>query len=630
MRDKTIRLVATIAYGLLVTSLAAQDKKAADKPAPDPAKRQVFFGEQHLHTANSPDAFAMGTRNTPDDAYRFAKGEAIKKSTTGEMVQKKTPYDWCAVTDHAEYLGIMPLLLDPKNPLQKTPIGKMIASGDPKQGAAAFSEIITKTAASQIIPYMADPELIRSVWQKQKDAANRHYEPGKFTTLIAFEWTSIPNFQNLHHNVFFRDDKGPETPFSAFDSVKREELWTYQEIQRAMGHENISISHNANVSNSMMFPPRTSYGTPIDRQWARRALANTVATEMIQTKGASETHPALSPNDEFADFESRFVHMLGSGGIVSKIDHSFVRRALIDGVGFQERMGDNPWKLGIVAGSDSHDAFSDNEEDNYTGVHGNTDMTPKIRLTSGTTVAGESPIMFGTPGATGVWADENTREGIFDALKRKESFGTSGPLIRVRFFGGWNYAKSMADARDFAAQGYGGGVPMGGDLPAMPKAAKAPTFAVQSLKDPQSGNLDRIQIIKGWYDNGYAREKIYDVAWSGTRKRDATTGKLPPVGNTVDISKATYTNDIGATQLSDVWTDPDFDPAVHAVYYVRVIEIPTPRWSTYDAVKLGVPVPEGTPTSIQERAWSSPIWYTPNPSLVKKPDFYPGIQQYLP
>jgi hypothetical protein len=293
-------------------------------------------------------------------------------------------------------------------------------------------------------------------------------------------------------------------------------------------------------------------------------------------------------------------------------------------------MGDNPWKLGIVAGSDSHDAFSDNEEDNYTGVHGNTDMTPKIRLTSGTTIAGESPIMFGTPGATGVWADENTRAGIFDALKRKESFGTSGPLIRVRFFGGWNYPESMADARDFAAQGYGGGVPMGGDLPAMPKAAKAPSFAVQSLKDPQSGNLDRIQIIKGWYDNGYAREKIYDVAWSGKRKRDATTGKLPPVGNTVDISKATYTNDIGATQLSDVWTDPDFDPAVHAVYYVRVIEIPTPRWSTYDAVTLGVPVPEGTPTSIQERAWSSPIWYTPDPSLVKKPDFYPGLQQYLP
>ncbi len=252
-----------------------------------------------------------------------------------------------------------------------------------------------------------------------------------------------------------------------------------------MGHENISISHNANVSNSRMFPPRTSYGTPIDRKWAERGLANTVATEMIQTKGASETHPALSPNDEFAEFESRFVHMLGSGGIVSKIDHSFVRGALIDGVGFQEMIGANPWMLGIVAGSDSHDAFSDNEEDNYTGVHGNTDMTPKIRLTSGTTVAGEAPIMFGTPGATGVWADENTREGIFDALKRKESFGTSGPLIRVRFFGGWDYAKDMADAKDFAKQGYAGGVPMGGDLPAKPKSAKAPNFAVWTLKDPE-------------------------------------------------------------------------------------------------------------------------------------------------
>jgi hypothetical protein len=353
MKDRTVLLIASIVCGILVSPLAAQDKK----PAAEPWQRQVYFGEQHLHTVNSADAFAMGTRNTPDDAYNFAKGLPVKKNTTGEMVQKKTPYDWCAVTDHAEYLGIMPLLLDPKSPLQNTPIGKMIASGDPKQGAEAFKTIITETAAEHLIPYMADPALIRSVWQKQKDVANRHYEPGKFTTLIAFEWTSIPNFQNLHHNVFFRDDEGPETPFSAFDSVKREELWTYQEIQRAMGHENISISHNANVSNSMMFSPRTSYGTPIDRKWAERGLANTVATEMIQTKGASETHPALSPNDEFAEFESRFVHMLGSGGIMSKIDHSFVRGALIDGVGFQEMIGANPWKLGIVAGSDSHNGY---------------------------------------------------------------------------------------------------------------------------------------------------------------------------------------------------------------------------------------------------------------------------------
>lgn len=629
MRNTAIIVAMTVAAGIVSTPVLAQDKAAAKQAAADPAKRQVFFGEQHLHTANSVDAFAMGTRNTVDDAYNFAKGLAVKKSTTGEMIQKKTPYDWCAVTDHAEYLGMMPILANKTSPLAKTPIGKLIASGDAKKGSEAFQIIISATSAGKTIPYMVDPKLMKSIWKKHIETTNKHYEPGKFTTLIAFEWTSIPNAQNLHHNVFFRDDKGPETIFSALDSVKREDLWTYQEVQRAMGHENFSIPHNANLSNSLMFAPRTSYGTQIDRHWAERSMANTVATEIIQTKGASETHPALSPNDEFAGFETSYKHLLGSGGIVGKVDHSYVRAALIDGVGFQEMIGANPWKLGIVAGSDSHDAASDNEEFNYTGVHGNTDKTPKIRLTSGTTVAGEAPIAFGTPGTTAVWADENTREGIFDAIKRKETYGTSGTFIRLRFFGGWDYANNLADDKEFAKKAYGGGVPMGGDLKPKPATAKAPTFAVWAMKDPNSGTLDRVQIVKGWYDNGYPREKIYDIAWSGARKHDPTTGKLPSVGNTVDVTKATYTNDIGATQLSDVWTDPDFDPAVHAVYYVRVIEIPTPRWSTYDAVKLGVPVPEGTPVTIQERAWSSPIWYTPDPKLVKKPDFYPGLQQHL-
>ena len=419
----------------IATCASAQDKN----PAAEPWKRQVFFGEQHLHTSNSPDAFAMGTRNTVDDAYNFAKGKAVKKSTTGEMVQKQTPYDWCAVTDHAEYLGIMPLLLEKDNPMADTEIGKLIASGDPKEGEAAFQLLITSAGSGEPISYMSDPKVMSSIWQKHVETTNKHNDPGKFTTLVAFEWTSIPNFQNLHHNVFFRDD-GPEMIFSQFDSIKREDLWTYQEAQRAMGHENFSIPHNGNVSNSLMYAPTTSYGTPIDRQWAERSARNTVATEIIQTKGASETHPALSPNDEFADFESSFKHLLGSGGVVSKIDHSFVRAALIDGIGFQEMIGANPYKLGIVAGADSHDGFSDNEENNYTGVHGNTDKTPEIRLTSTGSVAGEAPIMFGTPGATGVWADENTREGIFDAIRRKETFGTSGPLIRVRVFGGWSYA----------------------------------------------------------------------------------------------------------------------------------------------------------------------------------------------
>ena len=601
--------------------------RASDKPNP---LKNVYFGEQHLHTVNSPDAFAMGTRNTPDDAYRFCKGEAIKKSTTGEMVQKKTPYDWCAVTDHAEYLGIMPLLLEKNNPMADTEIGKLIATGDPKKGAEAFQLIISSAGSNIPIPYMADPKLMRSAWENQKKAANKHYAPGKFTTLIAFEWTSIPNFQNLHHNVFFRDDKGPETIISSFDSVKREDLWTYQEVQRAMGHENFSIPHNGNVSNSLMYAPTQSNGAPITRQWAERSQRNTVATEIIQTKGASETHPALSPNDEFAGFETGFKHLLGSQGVVGKIDHSFVRRGLIDGVGFQEMLGANPYKFGIVAGADSHDAFSDNEEDNYTGVHGNTDKTPEIRMTSGTTVAGEAPKDFGTPGATGVWAEENTRESIFDAIKRKETFGTSGPLIRVRFFGGWNYKDKLVKSDKFVEKAYKGGVPMGGDLPAKPGRAKAPTFAVWALKDPQSGNLDRVQIIKGWYERGYAFEKVYDVALSDDRKPDPKTGAVAPVGNTVDIKNASYENTIGDSQLATVWTDPEFDPSQHAVYYARVIEIPTPRWSTYDAKALGIEPLADVPATIQERAWSSPIWYTPEAKLVKKLEFYPGLQEILP
>jgi len=598
----------------------------ADTPNP---LSNVYFGEQHLHTVNSPDAFAFGTRNTPDDAYRFCKGEAIMKSTTGEMVQKGTAYDWCAVTDHAEYLGVMPLLLEKDNPLQDTPIGKLIGSGDPKKGEEAFQQIIDSAATMRVISYMADPKVAATVWEKQKAAANKHYAPGKFTTLIAFEWTSQAMSVNLHHNVFFRDDKGPDTIFSSFDSIKREDLWTYQEVQRAEGHENFSIPHNGNVSNSMMYAPTTSDGVTIDKQWAERSNRNTVATEIVQTKGASETHPALSPNDEFAGFETSYEHLLGSGGVVGKVDHSYVRRALTDGVGFQEMLGANPFKYGIVSGADSHNAFSDNEEFNFTGVHGNTDKTPKIRLTSGTTVAGEPPKDFGTPGATGVWAPENTREAIFDAIKKKETFGTSGPLMRLRFFGGWNYADALADDEKFVEKGYKGGVPMGGDLPAKPARAKAPKFAVWALKDPKSGNLDRVQIVKGWYKAGHPWEKVYDVAWSDGRTPDAN-GKLPPVGNTVNIKEASYTNDIGDTQLATVWTDPDFDPSQHAVYYVRVLEIPTPRWTTYDAKALGIdPLPD-VPATIQERAWSSPIWYTPAPELVKKQDFYPGLRQALP
>jgi len=604
-----------------------------DGSGPNPLNN-VYFGEQHLHTQNSPDAYSMGTRNTTDDAYNFAKGIAVKKNTSGEMVQKRTPYDWCAVTDHAEYFGVFPQFSDPNSELMKklknNTIVKMITSGDEKQGDEAFAQLAVTLTENQPDPDFNDPEIIQAAWQKHIDITNKHYEPGKFTTLIAFEWTSIPVNQNLHRNVFFRDDKGPVAPFSAFDSDRPEDLWTYLETQRDMGHEVFAIPHNGNLSNGLMFAPRDSDGQQIDARYAERRARNEVATEIIQVKGQSDTHPALSPNDEFAGFEEQYKHLIGSiPPVLSRVDYGYVRQALINGVGYQEYLGVNPFKLGIVAGADAHTAFSDNEEFNYTGAHGAVDSSAKKRLSGAGQTAGEPAMNFGTPGATGVWAPENTREAIFDGIARKETYGTSGPLIRLRFFGGWGYDANLDQDVDFVKKAYAGGVPMGGDLAAIPAGAKAPTFAVWAMKDPESGNLDRVQIVKGWYQNGYPQEKIYDVVWSDHRKMDPKTGKLPPVGNTVDIKNATYSNSIGNTQLSVVWTDPDFDPALHAVYYVRVLEIPTPRWSTYDAKALGVDPPAGVPATIQERAWSSPIWYTPDPKLVKKADFYPNLHQIM-
>jgi hypothetical protein len=412
-----------------------------------------------------------------------------------------------------------------------------------------------------------------------------------------------------------------------------------------MGHENFSIPHNGNVSNGLMYATTTTYGSPITKEWAERSLANTVATEIAQTKGASETNPSLSPSDEFADFEIYYHNLLGSGGVVGKVDGSFVRQGLITGIGFQEKLGANPYKFGIVGGADSHNALQANDEDNYFGVHGNTDKTAEIRLRSTGSVAGEPARSFSSPTTTAVWAPENTRAAIFDGIKAKETYATTGTYIRFRFFGGWDYPENLMEDKNFVQKAYDGGVPMGGDLGPHPAKdlAKAPKFAVWALKDPDSGNLDRIQIVKGWFDRGYAYEKVFDVVWGDADKRkqvvcDADNGKVcneletrvQLVGNTVDLKTATYKNTIGDTQLSAVWTDPEFDPTHHAVFYVRVLEIPTPRWTTYDAVKLGIDPPKDVAATIQERAWSSPIWYTPTEDLITRPETYYGLQSSLP
>jgi len=462
---------------------------------------------------------------------------------------------------------------------------------------------------------------LQSNWKRYVDTANKYNKPGKFTTLIAYEWTSIPNGQNMHRNVFFREI-APKVPFSSFDSQFPADLWTYLEKLRHTGLECFAIPHNSNVSDGWMFSQNMPtfidgafQGMPMDKRYARRQQANEPLFEIAQLKGQSEVHPWLSPNDEFANFEI-FPNMINVG-LPSQIKHGFYRQGLTNGFAIEKKLGYNPYKMGIVAGADVHSGYQGNEEFNFHGGHGMVDDTPKKRLNPNVTPAGVRGPIPSSAGTTAIWAAENTREALFDAMKSKETYGTSGTLIRLRFFGGWNYPNDLPSDNAFVEKAYAGGVPMGDDLTDMPSGAKAPTFVVWALKDPESGNLDRIQIIKVWLDTrmGRSAEKIYDVALSDGRKV-GTDGKVPPVGNTVDVKKATYTNDIGDSQLATVWTDPDFDPTRRAAYYVRVLEIPTPRWSTYDAVRNNLPITDVVPPTIQERAWSSPIWYTPDPKQV--------------
>jgi hypothetical protein len=507
----------------------------------------------------------------------------------------------------------MPRLIDPGDPLSKTDFARHMATykGSPTDPKSPISQILHSILTSESMSEYTTPALLKENWARFVATANKHNEPGKFTAMIAFEWTSIPNGRNMHRNVYWRDDTGPEVPFSSFDSFYPEDLWTYQEIQRDMGHENLAIPHNGNVSDGWMFSPsKFLQDEAMDARYARRQALNEPVMEIIQTKGSSDTHPYLSPNDEFANFEL-FNNMINVG-MPSQLKNGFMRQGLVEGMILENKLGHNPFKFGIVSGADVHSAYSGNEEWNWNGAHGVVDDTPQKRLAQGMNPSGEPAYVVGSAGATAVWSEENTRASIFDAMQRKETYGTSGPLMRLRFFGGWNYKSNLVKDKNFVKKAYTDGVPMGGDLPAKPKRAKAPTFAVWALKDPDSGNLDRIQIIKGFINRwGRADEKIYNVALSDNRTVDAKTGKAPAVGNTVDAKTAKYTNSIGDSELSAVWTDPDFDPAQKAVYYVRALEIPTPRWSTYDAVRNNLPIPPEAPVSIQERAWSSPIWYTP-------------------
>jgi hypothetical protein len=583
----------------------------AQAPAPHHPER-VLFGDLHIHTSFSPDAFSVGNRTVPDDAYRFAKGEQTMHAA-GYPVKLHRALDFAAVTDHAEYMGVLPQFADPENPLSQLPLARRIMSGNPAEAQAALNEIVQTLNTGVPIPEFVSPELTAGVWHRIVEAANRHNDPGAFTTLVGYEWTSTIDGANLHRNVVFRGDNVPERPFSSFDSPDPEKLWAWLEERRAGGMDNIAIPHNQNASNGLMFGTRAFDGRPFDADYVARRLRNEPVHEIVQIKGQSEVHPSLAAYDEFANFEIFPITLkMGPKPQISQPSGSYVREALGVGLELDASGIGNPYHFSFIGSSDSHNSTSPVEEDNYHGKLPLIDGTPEQRLDikpASEAHRGLGRIMS-AQGLAAVWATENTREAIFDALRRGETYATSGTRIRLRVFAGWGYAGELLTDPDYLAKAYAGGVPMGGDLPARPEGAKAPRLLIRAAKDPDGANLDRVQVIKGWLDvEGKHQEKIFEVAWSGERKRDAKTGKLAPVGSTVDVPTASYQNTIGAAELDVLWSDPEFNPAQRAFYYVRVLEIPTPRWSTYDAEKLQVEAPQ--PQVLQERAYSSPFWYEP-------------------
>jgi hypothetical protein len=603
--------------GLVCTALlavAAFPARAQGNP-----DRNAYFGETHVHTSWSLDAFAIGnTLTTPGDAYKYFQGQPIKHPL-GYDIKIDTPLDWAGVTDHSEYAGVVQLANEPGSAVSKIPEAQPLIL---KAKTKEEMERVALYAINTLVPgppvkALMDPAVAGSVWKRNIDLANQANQPGKFTAFCSYEWTSMPSNMNLHRNIFFKDcAKVPPAPFSALDSFQPTDLWSWMDGQRKAGNELLAISHNANLSDGRMFPTDVgTNGRPIDAAYAASRTRNEPLIEIKQLKGTSETHPLLSPTDEFAGFEIMSVLLGNPPGRVPHIVGSYARQALKDGLALEDTQGFNPFKFGFGAASDSHNTGVPYRQDNFFGGHSFADGTIEVRM-SGSLVGGFFDARNeSTAGLTGVWAEENTRASIFAAMQRKETFAVSGPHIKVRLFGGWQYTPAMLAEKDWVKTGYAKGVPMGGDLP--PAGGKAPTFVVWAVKDPTSGNLDRIQIVKGWTKNGQSFERVFDVVWAGDRKPDKWTGIVPPVGSTVDIENATYTNTIGAVELKTVWTDPEFDPAVFAFYYARVLEIPTPRWTTIQAVKMGIAPPDVVAPTLQERAWSSPIWYTPSAEARK-------------
>ena len=607
-------------------------KRAHAKKHYSPYANRAFptrplFGDTHLHTAKSLDAGVFGASLMPRDAYRFARGEQVT-SSSGQPVKLSRPLDFLVVTDHSDNMGWVTDLKAGKPELLADKWGKkwygMIQEG---QGNAAALEMIGLFSQGEFPKsqmYAPDTMGYRHAWEDTVAAAEEYNEPGRFSAIIGFEWTSLVKGGNMHRNVIFRDNADralqvvPFTTMPPDGSPNPVDLWkwmaTYEE--KTGGHL-LAIPHNGNLANGIMFPVERAYtGKAVDKDYVEERAKWERLYEVTQTKGDGETHPYLSPNDEFADFETWDKANLDASQAKTKdmLEFEYARSALKNGLLLEAKLGTNPYKFGMIGSSDAHTGLAAMEEENFFGKTFAQEPGPKRMFTKFMDNPKIGATIFDweicSAGYAAVWATENTRASIWDAMHRRETYATTGTRLVVRFFGGWDFTESDGHTRNPAIVGYTKGVPMGADL-LNGAQGKSPTFLAAALKDPIGANLDRIQIVKGWLDNsGKPHEKVYEVAWSGDRKIGAN-GKLPLVGNTVDVENATWTNSIGAPELITVWKDPDFDPNLRAFYYVRVIEIPTPRWTAYDSKRFGVKPPAGAEMTITERAYTSPIWYTP-------------------
>ena len=585
---------------------------------------QVYWGDTHLHTTNSLDARIMGVTLDVEDAYRFARGEKVT-SSSGQEARLARPLDFLVVTDHSDALGIMDQLIHGNSSLLKHAElrdlrAKLQAGG---QEALQAVQVILQVLDGDYKGPLLDQKVMRTVWERYLETADRYNDPGRFTAVIGYEWTPTKGGDKLHRNVLYRGGASSARlmqPFTANDSLNPQDLWKWmQRYEEASGDKVLALAHNGNLSNGQMFPVETNpeTGTAIDAEYVSNRARWEPLYEVTQIKGDGETHPDLSPADEFADFETwdRGNASLATLKTPDMLQYEYAREALKNGLKLERSLGSNPYQFGMVGSTDSHTALSTGEENNFFGKMAFDEPAAgrMAKALAGAPIAN----MWKTwetsaSGYAAVWATENTREAIWDAMQRKEVYATTGPRMTVRFFGGWQFSAEDANSPRLPALGYAGGVPMGGTLEPT-EGKQPPTFLVAAMKDPLSGNLDRIQIIKGWLDaDGRTHEKIFNVAWGDAHKRKLKRdGTLPAVGNTVDVANASWTNTIGDAQLVGFWRDPEFDASQPAVYYARVIEIPTPRWTAYDAKYFGEQPPEGAKTILQERAYTSPIWYAP-------------------